>query len=374
MRQQSLTRPAALGRVALLSAVLLVASLSVALGRASGEDAPVAAPTPTSSAAAGPKVTATTPVNGTVTWKSGVWSGGSLAEQKEFATWRDRKLGTALYFGPQESWEALTNADYLTSEYKKDRSVLPVLSYAMWPATERGGLPKNATHVQVGKAVFPRAAAGEFDKYWKQLAESLVSGGLPNAVIRPGWEFNGTFYDWSATGDTGAAQYAEYFRRIVRAMRSVPGADFSFSWCMVQERAGSLDLEKAYPGDDFVDDIGFDVYNQLFKANLNHEQQWQNLKSGIKYGLDWQLAFAKAHGKPVSYPEWAGFTRAGNRGSGGDDALFIRNMFAWMVAHPPAYENYFNFDDLDPGSKYGIFGPTSLMPRSGEAYQRFWKG
>lgn len=373
MPQRSLTRPASLGAVALLSAVLLAASLTVALGRASGDDTPSGRPTASPGAPAAAQVTPETPVNGTVTWKSGAWSGGSLAEHKEFAKWRQRKLGTALYFAPQDSWAALTNADYLTNEYAKDRSVLPVLSYAMWPTTERGGLPKNASPVAVGKAVFPRAAAGEFDKYWKKLAESLVSGGLPNAVIRPGWEFNGTFYDWTATGDTGAAQYAEYFRHIVRAMRSVPGARFTFSWCAVQARANSLDLVKAYPGDEYVDDIGFDVYNQLFKGGLDHTQQWQNLKSGIKYGLDWQLAFAQAHDKPVSYPEWAGFTLPTNRGSGGDDALFIRNMFAWMVAHPPAYENYFNFDDADPGTKYAIHGPTSVMQRSAETYLRLWK-
>ena len=44
-----------------------------------------------------------------------------------------------------------------------------------------------------------------------------------NAILRLGWEFNGTWYPWAVTDPTDAADFAAYFRNIVTAMRLVPG-------------------------------------------------------------------------------------------------------------------------------------------------------
>lgn len=375
-------RPSTLAVAALVLVAVLAVSVFVAMGRGgdSGGEPFSNGPVPNSGAtgdisgagAKAPLVNSGSDPAGKVTWPSGAFSGAGIADHKEFGTWRGRPIKTALYFAAQENWEALTSPLYLTSEHAKDPSITPVISYAMWPVTEDAGLSGSASGPAFGKALFPRAAAGEFDKYWVTLAENLVEQGLPDAVIRPGWEFNGTWYRWSATGDTGARQYAEYFRRIVTAMRSVPGAEFRFSWCPVQAKGG-LDLVKAYPGDDFVDDIGFDVYNTIFEAGADQAEQWELIK-GIKYGLEWQVAFAKQRGKPISFPEWGGYTNTNPEfegGSSGDDSMFIKNMFAWMVEHEPAFENYFDYDGGD-GVHYGIHTESSLMPRSGDAYKRLW--
>lgn len=371
-------RPMTLGGVAVALVVLLTAFVVVALGRGADSSQSLGSGVPITGARGDQTGTATSPPlrsdgrlpAGKVTWPSGAFSGPTLADHKEFGQWRGRKIDTALYFAAQETWEAMENPAYLTSQYAMDPSITPVISYALWPVTERGGLGQDATPVEIGKAVYPMAAAGAFDEHWVTLAENLIAQGLPDAIIRPGWEFNGNWYRWSATGDTGARQFAEYFRRIVTAMRSVPGADFRFTWCPVQANGG-LDLAKAYPGDAFVDSIGFDVYNTIFKAGADQDEQWELIK-GIKYGLEWQLSFANKHDKPISFPEWAGYLSPTNpRGSGGDDTNFIREMFAWMVKHPPAYENYFDYDGGD-GVNYGIHTETSKLGRSAETYKALW--
>ena len=54
--------------------------------------------------------------------------------------------------------------------------------------------------------------------------------GEGDAILRLGWEFNGTWYPWSVTNRTDAAHFVGYFRHIVSTMRAVPGADFRFVW------------------------------------------------------------------------------------------------------------------------------------------------
>ena len=60
-------------------------------------------------------------------------------------------------------------------------------------------------------------ANGQYDTYFKQIAQGLKDNGLPNAIIRLGWEFNGSFYPWAAGGKE--AEFAAYWRRIVDTMR-----------------------------------------------------------------------------------------------------------------------------------------------------------
>ena len=48
------------------------------------------------------------------------------------------------------------------------------------------------------------------------------------------------------------------------------------------------------------------------------------------YGLQAHVDFAKAHGKPISYPEWGLFRN-------GDNPEYMRRMLAWIDQHKPLY-------------------------------------
>ncbi len=63
--------------------------------------------------------------------------------------------------------------------------------------------------------------------------------------------------------------------------------------------------EKVYPGDDVVDVVALDLYNQSWRPQdaTDPEARWRNLVSQ-PYGLDWLRAFAARHGKPIALPEW----------------------------------------------------------------------
>ncbi len=103
-------------------------------------------------------------------------------------------------------------------------------------------------------------------------------------------------------------------------MRSVPGADFRFDFAPSRGR-DAIPWTECYPGDDYVDVIGMDSYDQ--PPGVSFTEQIKE-----PYGLQAQVDFAQAHGKPVSYPEWGLFRN-------GDNPDYIRQMLALDRRAPP---------------------------------------
>ena len=96
---------------------------------------------------------------------------------------------------------------------------------------------------------------------YQQLAQNLVNGGQPYAVLRIGWEWSTTHFSWGVQNTT-PAQYVTAFDDIVTTMRSVPGQHFLFDWCAAADEAPTNGSYAAsYPGDQYVDYIGTDQYD-----------------------------------------------------------------------------------------------------------------
>jgi beta-mannanase len=106
-----------------------------------------------------------------------------------------------------------------------------------------------------------------------------------------------------------------------------------------------MKAEEAYPGDDYVDIIGIDVYDQTKWTNFKDPvERWDKLTLNGPYGLAWHRDFAKAHNKPMSYPEWG----VGGNDSG-DNPYFIQRMHDWFVANNIVYESYWQSNSAYPG-------------------------
>ncbi|QES55308.1 hypothetical protein DEJ51_14835 [Streptomyces venezuelae] len=165
-------------------------------------------------------------------------------------------------------------------------------------------------------------ARGANDHHFRQLARRLVDLGVPDTVIVLGWEMNGFNYTHRCRPDP--ANWKTYWRRIVAAMRSVEGQRFRFDYA--PNRGGdAIAWTSCYPGDDVVDVVGMDSYDQEPGRTFD-EQVTQ------PYGLRRQVDFAKAHGKRISYPEWGLFRH-------GDNPEYVRGMLAWFAEHEPLYHS-----------------------------------
>ncbi|EFL32247.1 secreted protein [Streptomyces viridochromogenes DSM 40736] len=165
-----------------------------------------------------------------------------------------------------------------------------------------------------------QGAAGEFDHHFRVLAERLVDLKVPDTILVLGWEMNGTTYTHRCGPDPEA--WKKYWNRIVTTMRSVPGQKFRFDFTP-SRGVDAVPWTKCYPGDDTVDIIGMDSYDQ--PTGMSFEQQVKE-----PYGLQDHVDFARAHGKPISYPEWGLFRN-------GDNPEYMRSMLDWMDEHRPLY-------------------------------------
>jgi hypothetical protein len=164
---------------------------------------------------------------------------------------------------------------------------------------------------------------------YQQLGQNLVNGGQPYAILRIGWEWSTTHFSWGVQNTT-PAQYVTAFDDVVTTMRSVPGQHFFFDWCgAVGEVPTNGSYAASYPGDQYVDYIGTDQYD-------NPGSNWGDLLNTVG-GLSYTVDFAKAHGKFASVPEW------GLNGS--DDPAFV-NLMHGFIANPDndiGYSSYFSY-------------------------------
>lgn len=248
--------------------------------------------------------------------------GGASTEQSE--AFLGSRLSWVSGFLPQGSWSA---AHQSARGLSRLRGSGRQLTYGVGMLTGDGG------SLQQG-------AAGRYDGQWRQLAQEFVAAGVPNIHLRLGWEMNGDWFRWSALRDPGA--YAAYWRRIVNVMRSVPGGrSIKFDW-VVSQGAQFVPLA-SYPGDQYVDVIGMNVYDRTYNTRYaDPGARWDHYVSR-PFGLQWLRDFSRAHGKPIGFGEW-GVSSAHVGGVQRDNPLFINRMADFIRSNNVAYHSYFNCD------------------------------
>lgn len=279
----------------------------------------------------------------------GVYRGSNPEQVKQYESWVGAPISYAVDFiGRDPAKWTIDTPGWLARKWAAT-SYRPVISAAMLPN-------KNYT-LEAG-------AKGDYNDHWKKFGDQLVKNGCPDAILRLGHEFNGKFFPWSAVSKE--QYYAVYWKEIVITLRNVPGQNFLFDW---NPLAGvqSVDVEKAYPGDAYVDIIGLDAYDTaLPKHQGKPEQRWE-YQLNRAYGLNWHAAFAEKHKKPMSFPEWSIRFKPDDRISGGDNPYYISNMWKWFKTHNIKYAAYFE-DDTNDGVQHRLM--TGIAPKASAEYRR----
>lgn len=235
---------------------------------------------------------------------------------------------------PGDSWESIMGAPQLLrpwSEWKAERpEALFVLNVPMAAPNEtseqEARTGKQALTDDQVSTLLDAGANGQYDNVYQALAQRLVQLKLADSVIVPGWEMNGTTY--SHRCEPNPESWKQFFRHVVAAMRSVPGQKFLFDF-NPSRGTDAISWKKCYPGDDVVDIIGMDSYDQP------PGESWQDYVSQPD-GMQDQVDFATERGKPVSYPEWGLFRN-------GDNPAYIRDMYKWITTHDTIYSTYTDY-------------------------------
>jgi beta-mannanase len=131
-----------------------------------------------------------------------------------------------------------------------------------------------------------------------------------------------------------------------------------------------LPISKWYPGNPYVDIIGIDAYDKDCVTLKSVSQEgWTAYSTDSAGGgaddsefpsLANVEAFAVAHGKPMSFPEW------GLTGSG-DDAAYVAGIAHAFNSGDFAFESYFDMSGKD------VTALGAKVPNATAAYAQAFK-
>ena len=245
----------------------------------------------------------------------GVYVGNSVSGVKNFDNWLGRPADAVLAYVGRDGWTDFEGSVKYYSGWwsQADKPVL-------W-----------SVPLIVNGATLEEAAKGAYNDHYRVAAQALAAS-RPNdeeIIIRTGWEFNAQWFPWKAAGHEQA--FIDAWHEFVDTFRSI-SPRFKFDW---SPNAGDMGMnpENAYPGDDYVDIIGLDVYYNPAYDPKDPEAAWTHQLTR-SYGLQWHQDFAAAHGKPTSYSEWGVMTD--NAGP------YIEHFSDWFAAHDVTYQTYWD--------------------------------
>lgn len=312
----------------------------------------------TASPSASPSPSATkksTSATATTTKKKATTTKSASAKPAATAAARNVKPGVVLDGRRMGGWYGGASGIGVTDGSLSDWLNQPVTLAAFWADTEdevQRTIPSltskyrdwdHAVDIAVGGTVlgsdenYAAAANGAYDERWRQAAKVIAQnrkGAKGPTFVRPFHEMNGSWYDnWIVTREN-SADYKKAFARYAGILReALPEVYIAFS-PNYGDHTG-LPIDAWYPGDDVVDVIAPDYYND-YQDKANGSVEGWNAEAdkrdgdGDPEGPEAWRQFAKAHGKPLAFPEW-GLKPSGQGGQ--DSPAWIKGFNAWMNTH-----------------------------------------
>ena len=248
----------------------------------------------------------------------GVYGGNDLDAFYGFEGMTGRPMDlTHVFTDGQSDWGQIANPVYFTDRFRAlNRAALwsvPMLTLTGSTLADIAGGARDAEFSQ---------AAGVYATY-----QPKAPGGVQ--YVRLGWEMNITGFPWQIglSGNT-AANYIAVFRRIVGLFRAVSG-EFRFVWC---PNSGNSPPDPAtlYPGDDVVDVVGQDAYQNSQYGLGEFAGQLVNNGRGINWGYDFAHCLngvRTGQAKAYAIPEWG---VAGNDADA-SGAQYVRDFKKWLA-------------------------------------------
>lgn len=317
-------------------------------------------------------------------WKSGVSPGTSdgataLEKVKGFGTWRGRPVDMVTIFIGKNSWQK-SYASYLNNEVLQPKGALVALHKA-------GLLPLMTVPLVIkdDAGQFQKVAEGKIDAGHQAVANKIKEiMGADKIYLRLGHEAD-EGYPWSYTGHKGSApdpanpeHYKAAWARIAKIYKStVPGA--KMVWNVLKNTRQKV--ANYYPGDEVVDLISIDVYDNGSGGFCNSATApgWLKMglgafdpQTGVSKGIGGIWAFAKSHHKKIGVDEWGATNKELKANNGANNGFFVEGMFEFFKAHAAdiEYEAYFN---RAGGGMHQIWPKTDYNPLPSDAYLRKWK-
>jgi hypothetical protein len=251
-----------------------------------------------------------------------------LAMGTMYSTW-DQDLGRVIARAGMASWEA--------------SNMIPEVTWA----------PESA----ITPITLADIADGSWDTYITTSAEEVKAFAEP-IFLRPFHEFNGgDTYPWNITenGDDAEAdaKFIAAWRHVVTIFREVGATNAKFVWCFNNSSTPNDQWNQpasAYPGDDYVDWIAWDAYNDGSETNGKEWLTFDWLMKG-----PYATATAISATKPIMIAE----TASNEYGDGGAmKAQWIQAMAAELSGSTNPFPRLKAISWFE-SDKNGYFWPTN---------------
>lgn len=249
----------------------------------------------------------------------GIWPGNGYPSPAPFAT----QLGLPKFPWLMEFLQGDTAATMESS----------ATELAQWATTNGGRLILPVNFCSNDQTANVKAvAAGSQDAMLTAVGNAAVANGQADAVIRPGWEMNLSINGAGNVPGITPALYTQWWNQhVVPVMRAVPGNKFLFAWNPSIAPSNPADAFLPEPGN--VDIIAIDIYDR-YPGNKypGAAAAWQFYLSGANPSLNMVSAWAKQLECAIGIGEGGlGWNDQWGQ-AGGDNAIFVNNLAAWMEA------------------------------------------
>ena len=237
------------------------------------------------------------------------------------------------------------------------------------------------------------AASGGYDANWRAQMQAIHAnwGSLRGIYLAPAHELNGNWYAWSVTTSTTANYFRQAWQRFYGIVQTELVAKGRNAKVTINYAAGRGMVEEIWPGNAYVDIVGFDIYDHWLPTangmNCLTEADWNNVKyattgDGSPRGPYSIQQFAQSKGKPFAMPEW-GLSDSTSWSNGSDpvpdNAFWIEKMHNFFAEFAPAdkynptagtvaFENIFSSQGGD-AYHLSIWPATSQNPNASAKYQ-----
>jgi cellulose synthase (UDP-forming) len=194
-----------------------------------------------------------------------------------------------------------------------DQGSIPMITWEPW--TKPLDSYQDSDQVQ-GRHEF--IVEGLRDDYVRSWAEAIAADGRP-ILLRPMHEMNGFWYPWSVeSAGNSPESFVAAWRRVHRIFTQAGATNVSWVWSVNELRgldALGTDIERYYPGDEYVDWVGLTMFN------WGPTEDWSEWTSGAEI-LDSSYDALTAFGKPIMLAEIATVD------VGGDPSPWVRQFVA----------------------------------------------
>jgi hypothetical protein len=249
----------------------------------------------------------------------------------------------------------------IVSDYRQWDSI-PFEAAALDAIWSRGAVPMIAWEpFSYRGRSFPlrEIQRGRFDRYIRESARAARAWGHP-ILVRFAHEMNGDWYPWGrGVEGNNSYRFRAVWRRVVRLFREQGATNVQWVWTPNVNTGGEFPFRDLYPGDRWVDWVGFDGFNWAQAG------EWNSFTAIVDNTYE---EIARISDRPMIVGE------TGSSDSGGDKAEWVRSALTRELPKLPRIRAVVWFDARFEGAAESGDGLDPRVDSSPEALRAFRAG